>query len=96
MGASGVVLESSLYALGGFEQEELDLVQRLSLESLTWELMQFRFPHAGGNNSCFKVRNAEVYFVVKKTLCSFTAFEVRPFKTLTKDIKSWYGVSYYH
>jgi hypothetical protein len=38
---SGVVIENSLYALGGFaEISPLDLVQKLSLESLTWELMQ--------------------------------------------------------
>jgi hypothetical protein len=36
---SGVVVESSLYALGGYDGSHLDLVQKLSLESLTWELM---------------------------------------------------------
>jgi hypothetical protein len=45
---SGVVVENSLYALGGCYQCELDLVQKLSLESLTWELMQFRLPFVGG------------------------------------------------
>jgi hypothetical protein len=39
-GASGLVVESSLYALGGYDYSFLDLVQKLSLESLTWELMQ--------------------------------------------------------
>jgi hypothetical protein len=39
---SGVVVESSLYALGGHDDaSELDSVLKLSLESLTWELMQF-------------------------------------------------------
>jgi hypothetical protein len=95
-GTSGVVVENSLYALGGFDQGALDLVQKLSLESLTWELMQFRLPFAGGNSPCFKLRETEVYLVVKKTLCSFTALEVRPLKTLTEDILSWFGVSYYH
>jgi hypothetical protein len=32
---SGVRVENSLYALGGFDGSELDLVQKLSLESLT-------------------------------------------------------------
>jgi hypothetical protein len=92
---SGVVLENSLYALGGFDGSALYLVQKLCLESLTWELMQFRLPFAGYFIPCFKVRDTEVYLVVNKTLCSFSAFEVRPLKTLTNDIQSWYGASYY-
>jgi hypothetical protein len=95
MNMSGVVVESSLYALGGYAGRDLDLVQRLSLESLTWELMQLRLPYAGSGIPCFKVKDTEVYLVVKKTLCSFTALQVHPLKTLTEDIQSWYGVSYY-
>jgi hypothetical protein len=95
-GSSGLVVESSLYALGGDDGSSLlDLVQKLSLETLTWELMQFRLPLAGHCIPCFKLRDTEVYLVVKKTLCSFTAFEVHPLKTLTKDINSWRGASYY-
>jgi hypothetical protein len=93
---SGVVVESSLYALGGYDGSKLDSVQKLSLESLTWELMQFRLPFAGSGIPCFKLSDTEVYLVVNKTLCTFTAFEVRPLKTLNEDIKSWYGASYYH
>jgi hypothetical protein len=87
-GTSGVVLESSLYALGGYGRSTLDLVQKLSLESLTWELMQFRLPFASYGIPCFKLSDTEVYLVVKNTLCSFTALEVRPLKTLTEDIQS--------
>jgi hypothetical protein len=62
------VVESSLYALGGFcDSEPLDLVQKLSLESLTWELMQFRLPFAGQHIPCFKLSDTEVYLMVKKT-----------------------------
>jgi hypothetical protein len=93
--ASGVVVESSLYALGGHDGSSLDLVQKLSLESLTWELMQFRLPFAGLCIPCFKLRDTEVYLVVNQTLCSFTGFEVRLLKTLTEKIMSWLGVSYY-
>jgi hypothetical protein len=93
---SGVVVESSLYALGGFYKgSQLDLVQKLSLESLTWELMQFRLPFAGDYICGFKLRDSEVYLVVNKTLCSFTALEVRPVKSLTGHIQSWFGASYY-
>jgi hypothetical protein len=93
---SGVVVERNLYALGGHYTEPLDFVQKLSLESLTWELMQLRLPHAGAVFPCFKVRDTEVYLVVRNTLCSFTALQVLPQKTLTSDIRSWVGVSYYH
>jgi hypothetical protein len=93
---SGVVVESSLYALGGFDDaSELDWVQKLSLESLTWEVMQFRLPFAGFAIPCFKLRDTEVYLVVKNTLCSFTGFEVRFLKTLNEGIKSLFGASYY-
>jgi hypothetical protein len=92
---SGVVIESSLYALGGYMESPINLVQKLSLECLTWELMQLRLPFAGYAIPCFKLSDTEVYLVVKNTLCSFTAFEVRPLKTLTKDIQSWRGASYY-
>jgi hypothetical protein len=93
--ASGVVVENSLYALGGNDgSSDLDLVQKLSLESLTWELMQFRLTYAGFGIPCFKLRDTEVYLVVNKTLCFFTAFEVRTLKTLTEEILSWFGVSY--
>jgi hypothetical protein len=93
---SGVVVETSLYALGGAAGGLwLDLVQKLSLESLTWELMQFRLPYEACAIPCFKLRDTEVYLVVNKTLCSFTGLEVRPRKTLTEGIESWRGVSYY-
>jgi hypothetical protein len=92
---SGVVLESSLYALGGSNGAIVDLVQKLSLERLTWELMQLRLPHADWIIPCFNLRDTEVYLVVNETLCSFTGLEVRPLKTLTERIRSWFGASYY-
>jgi hypothetical protein len=94
---SGVVVENNLYALGGIDGpgSYLDLVQKLSLESLTWELMQFRLPVAGYDIPCFKLRDTEVYLVIKRTLYSFSALEVRPLKTLTREIQSRFGASYY-
>jgi hypothetical protein len=95
---SGVVIEKSLYALGGQDEKRnsFDLVQRLSLESLTWELLELRLPFAGCGIPCFKVTDTEVYLVVNKTLCEFTALKVRPITTLTKDIQCVLGASYYH
>jgi hypothetical protein len=93
---SGVVVERSLYALGGYaDGSYLDLVQRLSLENFTWELMQMRLPYGDFNIPCFKLRNTEVYLVVKQTLCLFTGLEVRPLKTLSKVISNFGGASYY-
>jgi hypothetical protein len=71
------------------------MVQKLSLESLTWRLMQYRLPFAGYGIPCFKLSDTEVYLVVENTLCSFTAFEVRPLKILTEGIQSQFGPSYY-
>jgi hypothetical protein len=90
------VVENSLFALGGYDgSSSLDLVQKLSLESLTWELMQFRLPFTGYGIPCFKLRDTEVYLVVNQTLYSFTALQVGLLKTLTEGIKSWFGASYY-
>jgi hypothetical protein len=93
---SGVVVERSLYALGGCDTSMLDLVQRLSLESLTWELMQLRLPYAGLAIPCFKLSDTEVYLVINKTLCSFTGLQVRPIKTLSEHIQSWSGACCYY
>jgi hypothetical protein len=61
------VVESSLYALGGHGgSEALDPVQKLSLDSLTWELMQLRLPHVGHGIPCFKLRDTEVYLVCQQ------------------------------
>jgi hypothetical protein len=92
---SGVVVEGSLYALGGNDGHSLDLVQKLSLDRLTWDILYLRLPYAGYGIPCFKLRDTEVYLVVNKTLCSFTALEVRLLKTLGEDIFSWRRPSYF-
>jgi hypothetical protein len=93
---SGVVIEKHLYALGGYNGSVLDLVQKLSLESLTWKLMRLRLPYADNAIPCFKLRDTEVYLVIKKTLLfCFTGLQITPIKTLTKDIWSSLGMSYY-
>jgi hypothetical protein len=99
-GMSAVELHNSLYALGGFgERDFLDTVQKLSLDSLTWQLMQLKLPQTAYCFPCFK-KDSEVYLAFKKTLYSFTPFEVKPIKTLPQYIKcssSYYsrGTLYY-
>jgi hypothetical protein len=84
---------SSLYALGGsIGIYYLDTVQKLSLDSLTWELMQLKLPQAACDFACFKT-DTQVYLVIKKTLYSFTPLEVKPIKTVPLSIECYASYS---
>jgi hypothetical protein len=93
---SAVELHNSLYALGGTQVlgRYLDTVQKLSLDSLTWQLMQLKLPHADFSVPCFK-KDTEVYLVIWKTLYSFTPLEVKPIKTLPEEENIFSESSYY-
>jgi hypothetical protein len=97
---SAVVLDNSLYALGGLAHPiNLDSVQKLSLDSLSWQLMQLNLPQACYSFPCFKI-DSEVYLVIKETLYSFTPLRVKPSKILPHSIccySSYYsrGTLYY-
>jgi hypothetical protein len=82
---SGVEVENSVYALGGKDGRALDTVQKLSLDSLTWQLMQLKLPQAAWAFPCFKTET-QVYLVIEKTLYSFTPLEVKAVKTLDRSI----------
>jgi hypothetical protein len=84
---SAVELHNSRYALGGSQRypNYLDTVQQLSLDNLTWQIMQLKLPETAYMFPCFK-KDTEVYLVIKKTLYSFTPLEVKPIKTLPEDI----------
>jgi hypothetical protein len=86
---SAVEVENSVYALGGRTYEKpFDTIQKLSLDSLTWELMQLKLPKiAPSLLPCFKTEN-QVYLVIKKTLYSFTPLKVRRVKNLGISIHS--------
>jgi hypothetical protein len=90
---SAVELHNSLYALGGYNGDCTNFVQKLSLDSLTWEFMQLKLPQAACFFACFK-KDTEVYLVIRKTLYSFTPLQVKPIKTLDKEIYMCYS-SYY-
>jgi hypothetical protein len=94
---SGVVLRNCLYALGGFGGGPIDLIQSLNLVGLTWELLQVRLPYPGQGVPCFQLKDTQIWFVMKKTLYSFVphTLQVEQVKTLSADISSFRGPSYF-
>jgi hypothetical protein len=89
-------MEGSLYALGGFDTTKAyDLIQKLSLDELIWELIEMRLPNVVRAVCCFKLTDTEVYLVLNRTLYSLTPLEVRPLKALSINMQSWYGASNY-
>jgi hypothetical protein len=92
---SGVVVEESLYVLGGrnLPGYSLDLIQKLRLEGLTWEPLHLSLPQTDVCIACFKLSATEVYFLLNKTLYSLQTLS--PVKTLPEGTKSDYGPSYY-
>jgi hypothetical protein len=91
-GMSAVELENSLFALGGWDRRDLDTVQKLSLDSLTWELMQLKLPHAICFFPCFKTET-QVYLVIKETLYTFIPLKIEPIKSL--PLENAISSSYY-
>jgi hypothetical protein len=82
---SAVEVKNSVYALGGREFEKhFDTVQKLSLDSLTWKLMQLKLPHAEVDIPCFKTET-QVYLNIRSTLYSFTPHQVRRVKKLPQN-----------
>jgi hypothetical protein len=92
-----VVVERSLYALGGVADgsKSTDGVMQLSLERLTWKLLELKLPKSGSSFPCFKVRSTEVYLLMSKTLYSFTPLKITKLKTFPNDMASYVGTSYY-
>jgi hypothetical protein len=83
---SAVVLDNSLYVLGGFcAGRGLDTVQMLRLDSLTWQLMQLKLPQAARWFPCFTT-DTQMYLLIKETLYSFCPLQVKTVKTLREGI----------
>jgi hypothetical protein len=96
---SALELHNSLYALGGYDGNCTNTVQKLSLDSLTWQLMQLKLPQAAYEFPCFKT-DTEVYLVIEKTLYSFNPLQIKAVRTLDREISrcsSYYsrGTLYY-
>jgi hypothetical protein len=91
---SAVELHNSLYALGGKgDRRDLDTVQKLSLDRLTWLHIQLKLPQAAYSFPCFK-KDTEVYLVINQTMYSFTPLKVKRIKTLPERISCCFS-SYY-
>jgi hypothetical protein len=99
-GQGAFVLDNRLYSLGGWNYDRLlDTVQMLSLDTLTWELLQLKLPQEARYFPCFKT-DTQAYLVINKTLYCFTPQQVKPIKKLRKCIScetSYYsrGTLYY-
>jgi hypothetical protein len=97
---SAVEVESSLYALGGSTPEVfIDTIQKLSLDSLTWKLMQLKLPQAAHCFPCFKT-DTRVCLVIGDTLYSFSPLQVKAVRTVSevnRCLSSYYsrGTLYY-
>jgi endonuclease III len=97
---SSVVVKGQLYALGGRVNfvSALNLIQRLNLDRLTWEVMQLKLPAAGANIPCFSASLGQVCLVIEQTLYSFNPDkqDFAVVTTLQEDALSWCGPSYYY
>jgi hypothetical protein len=79
-----VVLDNSLYAVGGYYRRNyLNSVQRLYLDSLTWELMQLKLPKSAYKIPFFKT-NTQVYLIIGKILYSFTPLKIKRVKAVSQ------------
>jgi len=89
----------SLYALGvEFEENRyLGLVQRLSLRSLTWEVMPIKLPGAALDIVCFRHGESKVWFVVSEKLYCLNALTEGSISFVRKvgNLVSKSGPSYY-
>jgi hypothetical protein len=88
---SGAVVKGSLFALSK------DRIYKLNLEALRWEFMDLLLPDKGIYMPCFLLQDTKVYFLLKKTIYSFSpdTFKVMSVKTLRSGSCSWNGASSY-
>lgn len=99
IGLSLIVLEGPqcLYALGGYKSfnQCIDLIQRMSLSRLEWDILPIKLPSSDKSLAVFKIDETRMYFVSCKTLFSFhpSSLSIKPVKSLSESIGSLYGPS---
>jgi hypothetical protein len=87
---SAVEVENNVYALGGYNGRALDTVQKLSLDSLTWELKQLKLLQTDCYFPCFRT-DTQVILAINETLYCFTPLQVKAVKTLPEGISVCYS-----
>lgn len=87
-----------LYTLGGCIGNDYlsDRIQRLSLETLKWDVLAINLPNGSMSVPCFKLKESEAYFVVGKALYKLTPLKILKVKDLKETLASDFGPSYYH
>jgi hypothetical protein len=93
---SGVVVEGSLYTLGGRTMgKPKDFIQKLCLDSLVWEVMSLQLPFKGACIPCFKLspNDAQICFVLKETLYCFEPLHSAIYP-ITNDLTVNYSSGY--
>jgi hypothetical protein len=75
--------QQSLCSWGSAYKGDLDTVQRLNLDSLTWQPMQLKLPQADYWFPCFQI-DPQMYLVIEKALYSFTPSKSRQSRLLLK------------
>mmetsp|Transcript_3899 Transcript_3899/g.8179 ORF Transcript_3899/g.8179 Transcript_3899/m.8179 type:complete len:289 (-) Transcript_3899:2012-2878(-) len=64
--STAIALQASVYVLGGHAgMEKLNTVQKLSLDSLQWELLDIRLPYQRDDIACFykSPDSSQIYFI---------------------------------
>jgi hypothetical protein len=90
---NGVVMEGGLYIIGGnFCKGSSDLIYRLRLDELVWEVLQTKLPQVANCMALFTHDN-QIYFVVNDSL--YSLHPLQTLKILPKEIAHFYGPSYY-
>eukprot|EP00359_Climacostomum_virens_P007766 CAMPEP_0204907568 /NCGR_PEP_ID=MMETSP1397-20131031/6690_1 /ASSEMBLY_ACC=CAM_ASM_000891 /TAXON_ID=49980 /ORGANISM="Climacostomum Climacostomum virens, Strain Stock W-24" /LENGTH=199 /DNA_ID=CAMNT_0052076767 /DNA_START=205 /DNA_END=804 /DNA_ORIENTATION=- len=100
--ASVITLDEShcLYALGGTDDYEnvIDLIQRLNLSDLSWDILELKLPTQSQKIASFKLDESQVFFVISKSLYSFRPMtgSMKVVKALARSTRSEYGPSHYN
>jgi hypothetical protein len=95
--ATAVVIDRTLYVLGGHNTADLNLIQVFSLDWRHWRSDPV-LPSSGRSIACFKVCDTQAYFVLNRKLYSFRpqqTDQIQLVKLLAQDITSMCGPSHY-
>jgi hypothetical protein len=87
-----------LYVLGGADNCGMtyDIIQKLRLDELTWELLELRLPYAATSMPIFQVKDTQVYLVIETTLYAFLPTpKIQQVDTLPNEVYNEHGPCYY-